>query len=145
MRRPELPARGFALVIMLAFAAITAMLAAAAMQEALFGQTLAGSRQLHWRAALLAERGLIEGFSALRTGSMAPGTTRELRPLPLADHSVLLTLRELGATAPPPGYSLGHFTGRAVAIESTGRAPRGTVARFTQGVMQVQRLQAASP
>jgi Tfp pilus assembly protein PilX len=145
MRHRELPARGFALVIMLAFAAITAMLAAAAMQEALFGQTLAGSRQLHLRATLLAQRGLEEGFWALRTGSMAPGATRELQPLPLPDHSVLLTLRELGQTAPPPGYSLDHFTGRAVAIESTGRAPRGAVARFAQGVTQVQRLQAASP
>lgn len=145
MRRPESPARGFALVIVLAFAAITALLAATAMQEALFGQTLAGSRQLHLRAALLAQRGLNEGWLALRAGSMAPGTTRELHPLPLADHSVLLTLRELGQTAPPPGYSLDHFTGHAIAIESTGRAPRGTVARFAQGVMQVERLQAASP
>jgi hypothetical protein len=132
-RRP----RGFALVLVLALAASIALLSAGSLQEALFGETLAGVRLLHLRAALLADRGVDEAMQQLAAAALPADFSRELRPLTGSAESVVVTVRQLGTSLPPAGFSFGRFATHHLAIESTGRSTRGTQALQVQGVTRV--------
>lgn len=135
--------RGFALVLVLGLVAIASVLAAGSLQEALFGEALAVTRQLQQRAASLADIGLSAALAQLGAPTPPADYTRELSPLPATGDRVLISQRSLGSVSVTAGYSSGRFIARHYQLEALGRSARGSRALQTQGLQRV--LPAAEP
>ncbi len=140
MRRraePSRPRRGFALVLVLGLVALVGVLGTGSLGEALFDETLAGSRVLQQRAASLSDLGVADAMQRLNAPVLPADGTRELRPVADQQESTVVSLRGIGTAALPVGYSLGQFVAHRFAIESTGRGPRGTRFVQVQGALRV--------
>lgn len=137
--------RGFALVLVLGLVAIISVLAAGSLQEALFGEALAGTRQLQQRAASLADIGIAAALAQLGAATPPADYTRELRPLPAPSDSVVVTQRTLGSSPLAAGYSSARFAVRHYQVEALGRSARGTRMLQVQGVRRVLPIDAVEP
>jgi type II secretory pathway component PulK len=139
---------GFATVTVLGLVAVTVLLCAGALHDALFGEQLATSRLLHQRAAAAADIGVAEAMGRLASlGS--PGNldfsvqSDFLQPGPPTTDTASVTLRYVGSTALPRGFSAGRFHLHRFEIESTGHAARGINLTQLQGALRT--LPAAVP
>jgi Tfp pilus assembly protein PilX len=128
---------GFATATVLGLLAIVGLLSAGALHDALFGEQLAGSRLLHQRAMALADFGTADGLA--RIAGMATPETRSyaLRPLPSSTDSVEVTLRHVGTSALPDGFSTGRLVLHRFEIESIGHTARGIRAAQVQGAVRM--------
>ena len=146
MRRSErlsVPRRaGFATATVLGLLAIVALLCAAALHDALFGQQLATSRTLHQRAAALADLGIEDAIARLAGLPLPQSQSYALQSTSPTD-STSVTLRHLGRGTLPAGFSSAAMVAHQFEIESTGRTARGVHATQVQGVLRM--FPAASP
>jgi hypothetical protein len=120
--------------------AVIALLSVGALHDALFGELLAGSRQLHQRAAALAEFGLQRGMENLATAmSMMPGEEQAFSLQPIADStdSVVVNIRHLGIGTLPAAHSMDRLVTHHFQIESTGHVARGIRTTQVQGATRV--------
>lgn len=145
MAEPLRHGQGFALVLVLGLVAIVGVLAAGSLHEALFGQALAGARQLQQRATSLADIGLSTALAQLSAQPAPADYTRQLQPVAGATDSVVVTQRGLGASPLAAGFSGGRFIARHYEIQVLGRSARGTRAVQTQGVQRILPLAAPQP
>lgn len=121
----------------LVLVAIVGLLGAAAVQETLFGQTLSATRLFHQRAQGLSDLGIAHALMRLGQTPLPADFTEELHPVPAATDSVVVTLRHIGTSAMPAGYSAGRFVAHRFQIQSTGQSARQARAVQIQGVTQV--------
>lgn len=128
---------GFATAVVLGLVAVVGLLCAGALHDALFGEQLAGSRQLHQRAAALAELGVHSGMAQLATTLPSAEHSFALQPLPDSTDRVSVTLRHLGSAAMPAGFSAGRFSSHHFQIESTGHTARSVRMTLVQGAVRV--------
>ena len=136
---------GFAVLLVLVLLAVIGLYAAATLQDALFGEALAGTRVFQQRAFMLAELGIEDALADLAAPVPPADYTRELYPLPDSDDSTSVALRAAGSDALPAGFSAGRFIARRYEIESTGHAARGARSLQRQGVTRVLPLTEALP
>lgn len=136
MGKDPRPRSGFATVTVLGLVAVTALLCAGALHDALFGEQLATSRLLHQRAAALADIGVQEAIGRLARLDN-PGDQRfSMQPdLPSTD-TVSVALLHVGSVALPRGYSAGRFRLHRFGIESTGHTARGIRMTQVQGAVR---------
>lgn len=129
---------GFATATVLGLVAVIGLLSVGAMHDALFGEQLAGSRQLHLRAASLAEIGVQRGLAFLDP-SQPLGMDQNLAFTGLSSpaDNANVTLRHLGESPFPPGQSAGRLVAHYFEIESTGYSARGTRATQLQGATRL--------
>lgn len=129
---------GFATATVLGLVAVIGLLSAGTLHDALFGELLASSRQLHQRAGALAEFGIQRGLQLL-DASLPIGATEEISLQPLADStdSVSISVRRRGSSAMPAHNSIGRFVAHHFEIESTGYTTRGTRMTQIQGATRV--------
>ena len=134
---------GFATATVLGIAAVVGLLSVGALHDALFGELLAGSRQLHQRAAVLAELGLHQGMARLQLSPPQPGGEQAFSLQPIADStdSVVVSIRHVGSSALPAGHSLGRLSAHQFQIESTGHVARGIRMTQVQGATRVMPAQ----
>jgi len=130
---------GFATATVLGLVAVIALLSVGALHDALFGELLAGSRQLHQRAAALAELGLQRGMVRLEATTSPQGEEQSFSFQPLAEStdSVVVSIRHLGASALPAAHSMGRLVAHHFQIESTGHVARGIRMSQVQGATRV--------
>jgi len=124
----------------LGIVAVIALLSVGALHDALFGELLAGSRQLHQRATALAGLGLQRGMERLEAAtSIAPGEEEAFSLQPLADStdSVVVSIRHLGIGTLPAAHSMGRLVAHHFQIESTGHVARGIRMTQVQGATRV--------
>nr|PZN63948.1 MAG: hypothetical protein DIU62_10470 [Pseudomonadota bacterium] len=119
--------------------AVIAVLSAGALQDALFGEQLAGSRMLHQRATALAAIGLRDGMARIGAMEEPVALAYALTPLPSSPESISVTVRHLDAGALPAGFSSDLFQVHHFEIESTGHVARGIRMTQVQGVVRVMR------
>jgi Tfp pilus assembly protein PilX len=136
-------AEGFALLAVLALLAVIGLYTAATLQDALFGNVLAGTRVVQQRAFVLAELGVRTAEQGLSTTVPPADYTHELHPLADPQSSVSVVLRSTGADALPVGFSSGRFVAQRFEIQSTGHAARSARSVQVQGVLRVLPVAAA--
>jgi hypothetical protein len=127
---------GFATATVLGLLAVVGLLSAGALHDALFGEQLAGSRLLHQRAMALADFGTADGLARLTAMTAQESRSYALRPLPSSTDSVEVTLRHVGTSAIPEGFSARQFVAHRYEIESIGHVARGIRAGQVQGAIR---------
>ena len=130
--------------MMLGLLAVIALLSAGALHDALFGEQLAGSRVLHQRADALATIGVRDAMERIGSMHEASATTYALQPLPTSPGSISVTVRHLGTSRLPAGFSSDAFEAHHFEIESTGHVARGIRMTHVQGAVRVMPAGAAA-
>jgi hypothetical protein len=125
---------GFATVAAAGLLAVAALLCAGALHDALFGTQLALSRQLHQRAAALADLGVHDAMTRIAGSGVAGNLSYAVRPDPASTDSITLEVRHLGTAPLPNGYSASQFNVHRLEIHSSGHTARGIATTHVQGV-----------
>lgn len=139
---------GFATVTVLGLVAVTMLLCAGALHDALFGEQLATSRLLHQRAAALADIGVHEAMVRMAAVDSPDGLGFTIQPDPPSADTVSVTLRNVGSTPLPRGFSAERFDLYRFEIQSTGHTARGISMTEVQGasrVLPASRVPGAEP
>ena len=133
---------GFAVAWMLVLVAILALASGGAVQDVLFAQQLAGTRQQQQRAMGMAQLGLRIGAQRLSQATNAQLDSGPLHPGPHQADSVQVVLTP-GEARVPEGFSAGRLVSRDYQIQSTGRSVRGAQRVLVQGMSRLEPLAAA--
>jgi hypothetical protein len=144
MSRDPRSCNGFATVTVLGLVAVTALLCAGALHDALFGEQLAASRLLHQRAAALSDIGVGDGLAHIADLAQPATLSYALQPLPGSTDSVSIALWHSGSSPLAEASSLGRFAVQRFEIESTGHTVRGISMTQVQGVERVMPVESAA-
>lgn len=134
---------GFATLTVLGLVAVAALLCAGALHDALFGEQLATSRMLHQRASALADHGVDDAVFRVAAQDAPRDLDYSIQPYPPSEDSVSVSVRHVGSTPLPRGFSAGRMEQHRLEIQSTAHTVRGIVVTQVQGATRV--LPAAAP
>lgn len=121
----------------LGLVAVTMLLCAGAMHDALFGEQLATSRLLHQRAAALADIGVHEALARVVALDTPVNLGFSLQPDEPSTDTASVAVRHVGSTVLPRGFSAGRFAMHQFEIESTGHTARGISMSQVQGAARI--------
>lgn len=134
---------GFAALTVLGLVAVAALLCAGALHDALFGEQLATSRMLHQRASALADHGVDDATIRIAAQEAPRDLDYAIQPYPPSADSISVSVRHVGSTPMPPGFSAGRMELHRLEIHSTAHTARGIGMTQVQGATRV--LPAATP
>lgn len=134
---------GFATLTVLGLVAVAALLCAGALHDALFGEQLATSRMLHQRASALADHGVDDAVIRIAALEAPQDLDYSIQPYPPSEDSVSVSVRHVGSTPMPRGFSAGRMALHRLEIHSTAHTARGIGMTQVQGATRV--LPAAAP
>lgn len=137
MRQPrtEPAQRGFAVIVVLGLLALAALLGLSVLQDAAFGQALAGARQHRQQAFAAAELALQAALQAMASDGDRDNSAGHAPSLPGSRGTY--RWRRVAVEPLPAGFSTGMVARHHYEIEATATAPRRASSTQVAGVARL--------